>query len=148
MANVAPICPECAELGHTSCYEAGRRAGREDAARLADETAEAILVAHQRHRGGCLCGWAELGKSFAAHQVAMLRMDGEFRCICDPNDLFDPPDPRPRAVAGCPAHRARRAAQRFIERNGAGQPINQPRTPLQGVGDNTEDRQREGAGES
>ena len=35
--------------------------------------AEAVLVAHQRHRGGCLCGWAELGKSHPGHQVAMLR---------------------------------------------------------------------------
>lgn len=39
----------------------------------------------------------------------------EFRCTCDPNDLFAPPDPRPRAVEGCPAHRARRAAQQFEE---------------------------------
>lgn len=35
----------------------------------------------------------------------------EFRCICDPDDLFEPPDPRPVAVEGCPAHRFRRAAQ-------------------------------------
>jgi hypothetical protein len=41
----------------------------------------------------------------------------EFRCICDPSDLFDPPDPQPRAVAGCPAHRARRAAQQFSEQH-------------------------------
>jgi hypothetical protein len=34
---------------------------------------EAILIAHQRRDvGSCLCGWAELGKSHAAHQVAML----------------------------------------------------------------------------
>lgn len=39
--------------------------------------------------------------------------DDPFRCICDPDDLFEPPDPRPRAVEGCPAHRARRAAQQF-----------------------------------
>lgn len=38
------------------------------------ETAEAILVAHQRRDcGSCLCGWSELGKSHPAHQVAMLR---------------------------------------------------------------------------
>lgn len=43
--------------------------------------------------------------------------DDDFRCTCDPNGLFDPPDPRPRAVAGCPAHRARRAAQQAIERS-------------------------------
>jgi hypothetical protein len=36
-----------------------------------------------------------------------------FRCICDPDDLFEPPDPMPRAVKGCPAHRARYAAQTF-----------------------------------
>ena len=37
------------------------------------ETAEEILVAHQRFdSGSCLCGWSELGKSHPAHQVAML----------------------------------------------------------------------------
>lgn len=36
-----------------------------------------------------------------------------FRCICDPNDLFEPPDPTPRVVPGCPAHRARAAYQRW-----------------------------------
>jgi hypothetical protein len=41
-----------------------------------DETAEMILVDHQRHRGGCLCGWSELGKSHPGHQVAMLREAG------------------------------------------------------------------------
>lgn len=40
------------------------------------EQAEAILIAHQRHKGGCLCGWAELGMSHPAHQVAMLREAG------------------------------------------------------------------------
>lgn len=40
-------------------------------------------------------------------------MSDPFRCICDPDDIFDPPDPRPRAVEGCPAHRARRVAQQF-----------------------------------
>ena len=40
------------------------------------KTAELILVAHQRHRGGCLCGWSELGKSLPRHQVDMLREAG------------------------------------------------------------------------
>jgi hypothetical protein len=30
-------CPECAELGHTSCWEVAYRAGREDAARDRDD---------------------------------------------------------------------------------------------------------------
>lgn len=35
--------------------------------------AEAILIAHQRRDiGSCLCGWSELGKSHAGHQVQML----------------------------------------------------------------------------
>lgn len=34
--------------------------------------AEAVLVAHQRHKGGCLCGWDELGKSHAAHVAQVL----------------------------------------------------------------------------
>jgi hypothetical protein len=39
-----------------------------------DETAQAILTAHQRRDvTSCLCGWSELGKSHPAHQVAMLR---------------------------------------------------------------------------
>lgn len=39
-----------------------------------------ILVAHQRYDiTGCLCGWAELGKSHAAHQAAMLAEAGLLR---------------------------------------------------------------------
>jgi hypothetical protein len=41
----------------------------------------------------------------------------ELRCICDPTDLFDPPDPTPRVVAGCPAHGARGAYQRWATEN-------------------------------
>lgn len=34
------------------------------------ERAVALLIAHQRRDvGSCLCGWAELGKSHAAHQA-------------------------------------------------------------------------------
>ena len=42
----------------------------------------------------------------------------ELQCICDPTDIFDPPDPRPVAVEGCPAHKARRAAQQFFLERG------------------------------
>lgn len=42
----------------------------------AEEIAEKILVDHQRHRGGCLCGWAQLGGSHPAHQVDMMRAAG------------------------------------------------------------------------
>lgn len=39
--------------------------------------AEAILISHQRRdAGSCLCGWAELGKSHAGHQVEQLRAAG------------------------------------------------------------------------
>lgn len=42
-----------------------------------DATAEAILVAHQRRDfRSCLCGWSELGRSHARHQVAMLHEAG------------------------------------------------------------------------
>jgi hypothetical protein len=42
-------CPECAELGHTSCWEAAYRAGREDAAQtpLAEIRSLAAFVAKQ-----------------------------------------------------------------------------------------------------
>jgi hypothetical protein len=41
------------------------------------QRAEAVLIAHQRRDNrSCLCGWAELGKSHAGHQVAMLREAG------------------------------------------------------------------------
>ncbi|HXM54565.1 MAG TPA: hypothetical protein VOB72_04185 [Candidatus Dormibacteraeota bacterium] len=40
-----------------------------------------------------------------------MTIEDPFPCICDPTDLFDPPDPTPRAIEGCPAHRARRAFQ-------------------------------------
>ena len=43
------------------------------------QDAELILIAHQRHRGGCLCGWSELGKSLPGHQAAMLREAGLLR---------------------------------------------------------------------
>ena len=42
-----------------------------------EATAEAVLIAHQRRDfGSCLCGWGELGKSHAGHQVVMLREAG------------------------------------------------------------------------
>jgi hypothetical protein len=45
-----------------------------DSGMTIDETATAILTAHQRRdHGSCLCGWSELGKSHPGHQVAMLR---------------------------------------------------------------------------
>lgn len=37
-----------------------------------------------------------------------------FRCICDPDVIFEPPDPKPVAVEGCPAHQARRAYQQLV----------------------------------
>lgn len=41
------------------------------------QRAEAILISHQRRDvGSCLCGWSELGKSHAGHQVAELREAG------------------------------------------------------------------------
>lgn len=39
-----------------------------------------------------------------------------YRCICDPDDLYDPPNPTPRAVEGCPAHQARRVFQQWSDR--------------------------------
>jgi hypothetical protein len=39
--------------------------------------AEAILIAHQRRDvGSCLCGWSELGRTHAGHQVKMLAEAG------------------------------------------------------------------------
>ena len=40
------------------------------------ERAHALLTAHQRHGAGCLCGWAGLGKSHAAHQADELARVG------------------------------------------------------------------------
>jgi hypothetical protein len=41
------------------------------------ERAQALLTAHQRFdAGSCLCGWAELGKSHAAHQADVLAQAG------------------------------------------------------------------------
>lgn len=41
------------------------------------QQAEALLTAHQRRDvGSCLCGWSELGKSFAGHQAAVLHEAG------------------------------------------------------------------------
>ena len=39
--------------------------------------AEAILISHQRRdTGSCLCGWSEIGRTHAGHQVAELRAAG------------------------------------------------------------------------
>lgn len=55
----------------------------------ADEMAEAILVAHQRHTiRSCLCGWSELGRSHARHQVAMLREAGLLKDEVPESPLF------------------------------------------------------------
>lgn len=45
------------------------------------DTAEAILINHQRRDGGggCHCGWFKLGASFAGHQVAELNAAGVLR---------------------------------------------------------------------
>lgn len=41
------------------------------------DRAEVILIAHQRlDSRRCLCGWGELGRSHAGHQVAALREAG------------------------------------------------------------------------
>jgi hypothetical protein len=49
-------------------------------------------------------------------EVAVPVTDDQFRCICDPDRLFEPGDPRPVAVEGCPAHRSRRYVQLWIVR--------------------------------
>lgn len=49
--------------------------------------------------------------------------DDPFRCICDPDVIFEPPDPKPVAVEGCPAHRARRAYQQYVIRELAADPV-------------------------
>jgi hypothetical protein len=42
-----------------------------------DDAATAILIDHQRRDiRGCLCGWSELGRLHAGHQVAKLREAG------------------------------------------------------------------------
>ncbi|GAA0528600.1 hypothetical protein GCM10010172_06490 [Paractinoplanes ferrugineus] len=49
----------------------------EDVQRDPAERAIALLTAHQRWDvGGCLCGWAKLGKSHAGHLVDVLAQAG------------------------------------------------------------------------
>lgn len=56
-----------------------------------DEAAELILVAHQRHNAAsCLCGWAELGRSHARHQVAKLAEAGFLREVPADTRFPDP----------------------------------------------------------
>lgn len=43
----------------------------------AAESAQAILIAHQPNEDrSCLCGWSELGRYHAGHQVQMLAQAG------------------------------------------------------------------------
>jgi hypothetical protein len=54
--------------------------------RVATVNAVDVLIAHQRRdSASCLCGWAELGLSHAAHQVAMLADAGHLcsSAACD-----------------------------------------------------------------
>ena len=50
---------------------------------MADSTyvrlAEAVLIAHQRYKDGCLCGWHELGRSHAVHVVEVLVTAGAIK---------------------------------------------------------------------
>ena len=41
--------------------------------------AAAILTAHQRHRGGCLCGRLELGERWSHHVADVLASAGALR---------------------------------------------------------------------
>jgi hypothetical protein len=66
-------------------------------------TAEAVLVAHQRlDIKGCLCGWSELGKSHAAHQVRKLAEAGAL-ADAEPGALRDRLDTNPRIRLSDPA---------------------------------------------
>jgi hypothetical protein len=38
-----------------------------------------VLVGHQRHQGGCLCGWGQLGASLTIHQAEALAVAGLLR---------------------------------------------------------------------
>ena len=44
-----------------------------------ERLAEAVLIAHQRHKGGCLCGWNELGKSHVEHVTNVLVTAGAIK---------------------------------------------------------------------
>lgn len=53
--------------------------------------AAAVLTAHQRYTSdGCLCGWAELGRSHADHVAEVLDAAGALRGSPDPF-VHDPP---------------------------------------------------------
>lgn len=69
------------------------------------------------------------GSYFRAATLVEPLAKPNYVCICDPDDIFDPPDPRPRAVEGCTAHRARRVAQRYAEWPGCDIPGHQGCTP-------------------
>jgi hypothetical protein len=55
-----------------------------------DERTGALLTAHQRRDvGGCLCGWAELGKSHSGHQAEMLARAGLLAAARAPHHTRD-----------------------------------------------------------
>lgn len=67
---------------------------------------------HARGRSGSLVLRHDEFEAFMA-RLKPERID--HKCLCDPSDPFEPPDPTPRVVDGCPAHRARRAYQRWAD---------------------------------
>jgi len=79
----------CAHCGKKALYDSSQDSGYDsradivvlhpaclelivaDTRRKVAEELLPVLVAHQRHRGGCLCGWNELGRSHPAHIIAV-----------------------------------------------------------------------------
>lgn len=83
------------------------------------------------HRPGCGCRLDTPDPDDTTIQLGCVtgyhvQLPGPNRCRCDPNDLFDPPNSTPRAVANCPRHRFRRTVQQLIERHRDDPDLNAP----------------------
>lgn len=75
-----------------------------------------IFAGRNEHARGRSGSWVLRHDEFEVF-LARLKPDAplQFACLCDPADVFEPPDPTPRVVDGCPSHRARRVYQRYVD---------------------------------
>jgi hypothetical protein len=74
-----------------------------------------VFAGRNEHARGRSGSWCLRHDEFEAF-MARLRPEAiQHACLCDPSDVFEPPDPTPRVVASCPSHQARRAYQRYVD---------------------------------
>lgn len=80
-----------------------------------------IFAGRNEHARGRAGSWCLRQDEFAAFLARLKPERLTHACLCDPAAVFEPPDPTPRVVAGCPSHRARGVYQRWADERVGGE---------------------------